>query len=83
MKPCDVCLPFADERPPSDAPLIAIGKPTKLRPLMSKPLIVGKFRCHTCGAYWMRETDMSEPQRDQWLFLGNATSILEPAARRP
>lgn len=84
MIPCDVCQPLLAERHPEsgDVPLDALGKPTKLRPLFRKPLMIGKFRCRACGANWIRESDASAPGQVHWLFLGDATSILEPSARK-
>ncbi|ABC34426.1 hypothetical protein [Burkholderia thailandensis] len=84
MIPCDVCRPLASERHPasSDVPLDALGKPTKLRPLLRKPVVIAKFRCRACGANWISESDAAAPGEVHWLFLGDATSILEPGARR-
>ncbi|APY95006.1 hypothetical protein [Burkholderia pseudomallei] len=83
MIPCDVCRPLACERHPAsvDVPLDALGKPTKLRPLLRKPVVIAKFRCRACGANWIREADASAPGEVHWLCLGDATSILEPVAR--
>ncbi|AIO68813.1 hypothetical protein [Burkholderia oklahomensis] len=83
MIPCDVCQPLLAERhPASGVPLVAVGKPTRLRPLLRKPVEIGKYRCSACGANWIRETDASAPDQVHWLFLGNASSILEPTARK-
>ncbi|AOJ04710.1 MULTISPECIES: hypothetical protein [Burkholderia] len=83
MIPCDVCqLLLAERHPASGVPLVAVGKPTRLRPLLRKPIEIGKYRCGACGANWIRETDASAPDQVHWLFLGNASSILEPAARK-
>lgn len=82
---CDLCrnLLAAESAAPPHRALAPAGRPTKLRPVLRRPVRVTRYRCGMCKTNWMLDLDPSNANDSGWIWLGRATSVLEPPSVRP
>jgi hypothetical protein len=78
---CESCdeMHQSDATVPHDG-LHALHKPTKLRPLGRKPVLIQHFQCRLCGANWICESSPDTGEQPEWICLHDASSILDPLA---